>query len=265
MAFGNIWVETDPDGSIITVSQLDNSDRLIKQAVRERLEGDPAAPDLTGLIEVGSFPAAPKPRKGAARVYVDTQANILAYGATKREDGRLAVASDTGRLFHVATAAVAPVKYDAADVTVGTLSVTRGGTGVSNPTAGNLLVGAGAGAMTFLAPGAAGGYVRSDGVTWSRTALILSDGTGAIPFAGLPNGGGTWLSTTSLIIDTQLTANHFTVTESGIDKFRVTRLGGGIDDCCILVRDETAGALKRVSRGVVDSGGAGFRLLRIPN
>lgn len=125
MAFANPWVETDPDGSVITVSQLDNSDRLIKQAVRERLEGDPATPDLTGLLEVGSFTGAPKPRKGAARVYVDTQANILAFGATKREDGRLAVASDTGRLFHVATAAVVAVKLDPSDVISGALSVTQ--------------------------------------------------------------------------------------------------------------------------------------------
>lgn len=125
MAFGNAWVETDPDGSVITVSQLDNSDRLIKAAVRERLEGDPAIPDLTGLIEVGSFSAAPKPRKGAARIYVDTAANILAFTATKREDGRLAVASDTGILYHVATAAVVPVKIAAGDVVSGALTVTQ--------------------------------------------------------------------------------------------------------------------------------------------
>lgn len=111
MGFGNVWVETDPDGSVITVSQLDDAIRLGKAATRERLEGDPAVPDLTGLIEVGSWAAAPKPRKGTARVYVDTAANIAAFGATKREDGRLAFASDTGRLYHVATAAVAEIAY----------------------------------------------------------------------------------------------------------------------------------------------------------
>lgn len=111
MAFAQAWVETDPDGAVIRVSQLDDSDRTIKIGLRERLEGDPATPDLTGLIEVGSFAAAPKPRKGAARFYVDTDANILAFGATKREDGRFAVASDTKRLYHVATAGVVEIAY----------------------------------------------------------------------------------------------------------------------------------------------------------
>lgn len=106
MAFQQSWVETDPDGSIITVSQLDDWIRFTKVAMRERLEGDPATPNLTGLIEVGSWTSAPKPRKGAARIYVDTDANIQAYDATKREDGRLAWATDTGKLYHVATAGV---------------------------------------------------------------------------------------------------------------------------------------------------------------
>jgi hypothetical protein len=111
MAFQNAWVETDPDGNVIFVSQLDDAERTTKKAIRERLEGDPAVPDLTGLIEAGSFTSAPKPRKGAARVYVDTEANILAFGATKREDGRLAVSSDSKRLFHVATAGVVELDY----------------------------------------------------------------------------------------------------------------------------------------------------------
>lgn len=62
--------------------------------------------------------------------------------------------------------------HAAADITTGTLSITRGGTGVSNPTAGNLYLGAGASAMTALAPGAAAGYVRSDGTTWARVSGV---------------------------------------------------------------------------------------------
>lgn len=62
--------------------------------------------------------------------------------------------------------------HGAGDITSGTLSVTRGGTGVSDPTTGNLLVGAGASAMTALAPGAAGGYVRSNGTTWVRVSGV---------------------------------------------------------------------------------------------
>ena len=56
---------------------------------------------------------------------------------------------------------------------VGTVAVTQGGTGVSNPTLGNLLVGAGSSAMTQLTFGTAGGYVRSNGVGWVRNQGVL--------------------------------------------------------------------------------------------
>lgn len=126
MAFANAWVESDPNGDVIFVSQLDDSDRLIKGAVRERMEGDPAAPDLTGLIEVGTWTSAPKPRKGAARIYVDTQANILTFGVTKREDGRLAIASNSRRLYHVATAGVVEIAYAPTDTPTFTGVMTAG-------------------------------------------------------------------------------------------------------------------------------------------
>ena len=60
-------------------------------------------------------------------------------------------------------------------LTSGTLGVTRGGTGVSDPTTGNLLVGAGSSAMTALAPGADGGLVRSNGSAWVRSTLVAGD------------------------------------------------------------------------------------------
>jgi peptidoglycan/xylan/chitin deacetylase (PgdA/CDA1 family) len=41
--------------------------------------------------------------------------------------------------------------------------------------------------------------------------------------------------------------------------------GGAAADVGLLLWDFTAGTLKRVSRGAVDSGGAGFRLLRVAN
>lgn len=59
MAFVQSWVETDPDGALITVSQLDDHQRIIKVAVRERLEGDPASTH-TGIFKTGTFTAAPK-------------------------------------------------------------------------------------------------------------------------------------------------------------------------------------------------------------
>lgn len=223
MAFTNSWVETDPDGSVITVSQLDNSDRLIKNAVRERLEGDPAAPDLTGLIEVGSFAAAPKPRKGTARVYVDTQANILAFGATKREDGRLAVASDTGQLYHVATAGVVTVKVAAADVVSGALTVTQ----LTITTA-----------VSRIIPGATSFAIRNNANT--NDNLLVSD-------AGNVSTQGTLTAGTDLIIGSAVSrirpgvtslslrnnanaADNLILTDAGLATFRntVTVSAGGI-------------------------------------
>jgi hypothetical protein len=42
-------------------------------------------------------------------------------------------------------------------------------------------------------------------------------------------------------------------------------VSSGADEIRALMYDVTAAAMKRLSRGVVDSGGVGFRLLRIPN
>ena len=56
----------------------------------------------------------------------------------------------------------------------GTLPVGNGGTGVVSPTTGNLYVGAGSSAMTALAPGAAAGYVRSNGSAWVRASGIAA-------------------------------------------------------------------------------------------
>lgn len=59
MAFVETWDETAPDGSAITVSQLDDHQRSHKIAVRERLEGDPADAN-TGIFQSSSFASAPK-------------------------------------------------------------------------------------------------------------------------------------------------------------------------------------------------------------
>lgn len=49
------------------------------------------------------------------------------------------------------------------------VSVSEGGTGLSTLTANNLLVGNNASAPTFIAPGAAGNYLESDGTSWVST------------------------------------------------------------------------------------------------
>lgn len=51
MPFSKNWIETEPDGGIVTVSQLDNWIRDTKIAIRERLEDT--------LFEPGSFASGP--------------------------------------------------------------------------------------------------------------------------------------------------------------------------------------------------------------
>lgn len=100
MAFTESWVETDPDGSVITVSQLDNFERATKRQLRERLEGDPANLNLSGVFESsgGGFASAAVVKKGVARTFTDTIANI---GSYPLQDGRLFIATDTGRVYHL--------------------------------------------------------------------------------------------------------------------------------------------------------------------
>jgi hypothetical protein len=54
--------------------------------------------------------------------------------------------------------------------TVNTLPVNRGGTGATTLTLNNVLLGNGAGSPQFVAPGATGNLLRSDGTTWGAVA-----------------------------------------------------------------------------------------------
>ena len=74
-------------------------------------------------------------------------------------------------------AGIAAASHDhvQADITDWPLTVARGGTQVVSPISGNLLVGAGASAMTLLAHGASGGFVRSSGSAWVRNTIQVSD------------------------------------------------------------------------------------------
>lgn len=80
-----------------------------------------------------------------------------------------------------AARALQNVTFDISLATGGTLGVARGGTGVATLAVGNLLLGNGAAAMTALAPGAAGGYVRSTGTAWARASgIAAADLTGTV-------------------------------------------------------------------------------------
>jgi hypothetical protein len=127
------------------------------------------------------------------------------------------------------------------------LSVTCGGVDMAS------FAGSAAGAA-FL-PGSDNAYdLGSNALGWKR--LFMMDGTAAAPSFTFRNqiGNGIFRPTTDAVgfsaagtevarVDNDVTANN-------------TRF---------MLYDVSAGALVRVSRGAADSGGAGFRLLRIPN
>ena len=107
MAFTRSWNENDPDGDVITISQLDDSQRDIKVSVRERLEGDATDP-YSGIFEKGSFQNAARIRKGTARAHVDTDANIA---GLPKMDGAMAISSDGKRLYHIASSGPVEIEY----------------------------------------------------------------------------------------------------------------------------------------------------------
>jgi hypothetical protein len=101
MAFTEEWLEDEPDGAVITISQLDNYIRQTKVAVRERLEGDPADP-LTGIFETDSFAEAPVVKAGISRLYFGLEADI---GDADLQNGRGYFTTDEGdghpKLYHL--------------------------------------------------------------------------------------------------------------------------------------------------------------------
>lgn len=109
MAFTESWIETDPDGSIITVSLLDDAQRLTKRALRERLEGDPAS-SLSGVFEVGTFGTTAMVKAGSARLFTPAN-NAAALAALPLQDGRYAVALDSGRLYHLKGTGAVEIPY----------------------------------------------------------------------------------------------------------------------------------------------------------
>jgi len=63
----------------------------------------------------------------------------------------------------------------------GTLAVANGGTGLATLTANNLMVGNGTGNVTFIAPGASGNILTSNGTTWaSATPSVGITSLGAV-------------------------------------------------------------------------------------
>lgn len=113
MAFTESWIETDPDGAVVTVSQADDHIRLKGRAVRERLEGDPAVLG-SGVYESGTFAATAMVKKGVGRAFTITNAD---QSTTYLQDGRLAINLDTNALYHSRASGLVTVKIAAGDVT----------------------------------------------------------------------------------------------------------------------------------------------------
>ncbi len=125
-----------------------------------------------------------------------------------------------------------------------------------------------------------GGFVanvqrRARGVPGLEAAILLNDILGSYSWQGFDGSSFTPTRATIVAAATEDWALGATGTRISVS---VTPLGAAalaealrvdgsvtVDDVRIMVFDVTGAALKRVSRGVADSGGVGFRVLRIPN
>lgn len=104
MAYVESWVESDPDGSIVRISGMDDAVRTAKRAVRERLEGDASAL-LTGIYD--SFSAGTI-KMGSGRIHAVLAAGL---GALALQDGRMAFTTDTHKLYHLDDGGIIEIGY----------------------------------------------------------------------------------------------------------------------------------------------------------
>lgn len=118
-------------------------------------------------------------------------------------------------------------------------------------------------------------YYRSRGTRELPTTVQNGDTLGIVAFAGNPAdpfspgpNQVTFIATENYAAGAQgarcninVVPNGSVVSATAISAFASV----AADDVRMQVFDVTAAALKQVSRGIADSGGVGFRLLRIPN
>jgi hypothetical protein len=89
------------------------------------------------------------------------------------------------------------------------LTVPSGGTGATSLTSNNLIVGNGTSAVQFVAPGSSGQVLKSNGTTWSSSALSGSDistGTVGVSVGGT---GATTLTANNVILGNGTSAVQF--------------------------------------------------------
>lgn len=85
-----------------------------------------------------------------------------------------------------------PINLASGSSTTGVLPVARGGSGTNSLTSNNLIVGNGTSPINFLAPGASGTVVQSNGTSFSSATIFpvnLASGSSVIGVAPVANGG----------------------------------------------------------------------------
>jgi hypothetical protein len=109
------------------------------------------------------------------------------------------------------------------------LTVALGGTGRTSLTANNIILGNGASAANFLAPGTSGNVVTSNGTTWTSAAPIVGvpSAIGQIPFS---TDGATYTATQKITLATVAAASGTAVDFTGIPSWaeRVTVMFAGV-------------------------------------
>lgn len=240
MAFVESWVETDPDGSVITGSLLDDFQRQGKRAMRERLEGDPSNPN-SGIFEVGTFGATAIVRAGTARAYAVTAAGV---GALTLQDGRIALTTDTNRLFHLKGAGAVEIGYIPLSGTAGNVTF-----GLVTSTLGFVVSGNGTYAAGKVYKDATNGLLFS-GVAGSTNDATITNGAGAVALR-VPTG------TQNLVSPGNMSATYFQISASA---------GGFVQ--AKLYRDPTHGLVLSAATGVTNdlimTDAAGNIAARIP-
>jgi len=107
--------------------------------------------------------------------------------------------------------------------------------------------------------------------TWNFYAggtQTLQIGKNTTTFIGIPDGTA---SQPALLFNTDAdtgiykpSSNEWAVACGGAEKFRINTANSA-NDIRMAVYDQTAGGMVQVTRGAADSGGSGYRVLRVPN
>lgn len=117
---------------------------------------------------------------------------------------------------------------------------------------------------------------KSRGTAESPTAITTGDDLLTIGGYGYVGATGTYVEAASITFDSTGTIANNSTGVGGIIRFKTRKVAGSVTERLTLDENETAdetsvlisingGAPVRVSQGATDSGGTGFRVLRIPN